>query len=222
MTLVPIFSPTNKPPITVEDGGNAQNNSGSSDVTFSGVDIGTAATDRIVVVMHGCYLNLVTDIKIGGTSGTKIVELDGGNATASIWARAVASGTTADIRLIYGSSLYPRGIYVAAMYGADISPHATATSNEDTPPPMTASLAIPAGGAAFGIAYYSHGSTIQTFTWANLTEKVDLNLVRIGMSMTAAQTTSAAAATPTITCQPSGPNEDDLRCAMALASFAPA
>jgi hypothetical protein len=208
-------------PITLEDGGSVVNTSSTSDLTFSGVDIGTATSDRIVVVMHGADTHLPTDIKIGGTSGTKIVELDGGGATASIWARAVTSGTTADIRCIFGSSTNAQGIYVAAMYGASISSHATATSNEDTPAPMTASLAIPAGGAAFGAACYSSGSGYQSFVWANLTEKADLTSGYTFVDFTMAQKAVSAAETPTITCTVSSSSASDGRCSMALASFAP-
>ena len=208
-------------PMVLEDGGSGVESGNHSYKTFSSGGIGTAASNRIVVVMSGISSVVASGITIGGSAATKIVELDSGGAVASIWALAVTSGTTADIVCSISATTGAQAIYVAAMYGADISPHATATSDEDTPAPMSASLEIPAGGAAFGSAMYTHPSGYQSFVWSNLTEKADITSTYTYVDFTMAQT-AVGGQTPTITCTVSSSGSANDRCAMALASFGPA
>lgn len=121
----------------------------STDMTVSGVNIGTAAADRYVVVAIAKRYYLQTSCTIGGVAATEAVACGGG---ISIWYALVPTGTTADINF---TSINNSGAYAAlttwAVYGGDPSKWvaydgycdiATASFNFDTPATPSAMLAV--------------------------------------------------------------------------------
>jgi|GEM_PF-949516 len=154
-------------------------NTGGNDWTFPGIDIGDAAPDRVVYVAVTAGTvsgtGTVVDVTIGGVSATQIVKAEGpGSPNAeevSIWALAVASGTTATIFVDHDDATTGCGIVVWAGYGSSATAEDTAT---DSGEPTSVSIDIPAGGVCVGmVAVRSNTGGPPSWTWTGLTEDVD-------------------------------------------------
>ena len=141
---------------------------GSNTATFSNVAIGSAASDRIVVVGVGnsnTTFSPVTSVTIGGVSASSV-----GNhsAFASIWWALVPTGTTATIVVSSSDTFELLGIQVAAMTGAATSgpTGSSFVGLSYQPDPYAITGVVPAGG--IGIVYVSAGSPAGvTPVWTN-------------------------------------------------------
>lgn len=174
---------------------------GNTPVTYTGRAIGTAAADRVVVVVvmyqavgpvGSCTIQGITASKFGGVANvTSLVEF---------WAAAVPTGTTADITLGAGTGTNPRiGIAVYALYGTNgITPYVTAS---DTTSTYDAALANVTGGSVV-ISGILNASTT-TETWTNVTEDVDAIQTNVNYSAGSTETT-VFSSTLTVTATPSG------------------
>tara|TARA_R110000823_G_scaffold30436_6_gene87321 strand:+ start:12298 stop:13410 length:1113 start_codon:yes stop_codon:yes gene_type:complete len=188
--------------------------SAGSVFTFSSAAIGTAATDRQVIVGVGSIagtVGTISGVTVGGIAAVQAVHSgEGSMSNVDIWAAPVPSGTSADVIITHGSSKSRCGIGVWSMYGAAACPFNTAGSITDPP---SAALTIPTGGVGFGYCQ-TYGSTA-TYTWTNLTEAFDET---VGGNGTHTGASSDVDGTPTITCTPSSTTSEE---GMALASWAP-
>jgi hypothetical protein len=160
---------------TSDDGGNGPA------YTFSNVDIGTASSDRLVVV--ACHatgntgaLNInLTSMTLGGSSMTNAAAFAEDTASVDLYYLTVTSGTTATIVATYPNQKRRCTIAVYTITGLNSStPSDTGTSsNSDSAPTLT--LDIPTGS----IAVYAHtsasGSTT-TVTYSSATEHYDQNI----------------------------------------------
>lgn len=154
--------------------------SGAATYTYTAQGIGTAASDRVVVVgIWGRDAGTTADISsvtIGGSAATQIVKarVNPVNTNiAAIYALLVTTGTTADIVLNFNETMVRAGIIVWKMTGhggvatADFT--ATDVTSSD---PLSTTIDVPANGAAVAIAVNGSGSS-NTTTWTGLTEAID-------------------------------------------------
>jgi hypothetical protein len=158
--------------------GTSDNSGNGPAYTFSNVDIGTASSDRLVVV--ACHatgntsapnINL-TSMTLGGSSMTNAAALAEDTASVDLYYLTVTSGTTATIVATYPQTKRRCTIAVYTITGLNSStPSDTGTSNNsDTAPTLT--LDIPTGS----IAVYAHTSannTTTTVTYSSATEHYD-------------------------------------------------
>jgi hypothetical protein len=124
--------------------------------TFSGVNIGTPAANRYVVVCAGQDTNgPITSMTIGGVTATPISPngLDGTGDGASLWYANVPSGTTASIQF-NETAAFPSNVGIAVgvlTTSTPIPPSAAIeVANGFNPDPQTTTtgLTVPSGGMA--------------------------------------------------------------------------
>lgn len=180
-------------------------------ITYSGVAIGTASVDRIVVVCVGTELSSGTpsSATIGGVTMSSTALASFGAMGARIFYLPVASGTTADIAVTFGASQgsTTQHLCVYAVTGAAVESSGTNTSTDMdvTAPLTTGSLTIRASGGFIGIAAGATNAAGGNKTWANATE--DLDVDGGTFQFTTATRTTALSATA-ITCTGGTNNED--------------
>lgn len=147
--------------------------------TFAGTSIGTAATDRVIVVgvigAIGATRNIST-VTIDGNATTQIAQAGSGgdSALSGLYWRAVPSGTTASIVVNFDGGMARAAIAVWAVYGANTtSPVADFASDSDTTGlTLTSQIDIPNGGAAIAISNIS-GTTVTGGAWTGVNEDFD-------------------------------------------------
>lgn len=107
----------------VNNTANIVDSSTSSPVTLSGVSIGSASADRLVVVLlnwRGLPGMVLTGVTIGGVAATEVAAANyaANGDGVGIYTRVVSSGSTCDI-VISSSTAAPTGLYchVYAIYG---------------------------------------------------------------------------------------------------------
>ena len=151
-----------------------------STTTFSNVNIGTASSNREVVVgvssenSNSCVVAALT---IGGVYATEATSSDGGHQnTASIWYATIPSGTTANITLGCGnlpSDFGLVGILAGTITGASpAAPTATGVHPSDftanpQPIPTSGTITVPTNGAAVIIGEGPSGCASPV--WTNTT-----------------------------------------------------
>lgn len=144
---------------------------GSSTVTFSSCAVGTAASDRYIIVCVGMQAALgVSSITVGGAATTYVID-QGGSFRTSIYitSSAFTTGTTADI-VVNVNTITPSNCAIAvfAAYGLS-STTATHTLGTNTDA-ATMALNTANPGVAVGIAGSLDNSS---FTVSGLTETAD-------------------------------------------------
>lgn len=189
--------------------GSAGSNSNTTNYTFNGVAIGSAATDRIVplVVMQRLGSGVdPTGVTINGTAMTFLASVNDGTINTSLWSvprGVVPTGTTADFVVSNSGSRSMCYINTWRIVG----------QNSDTPYQVLTKLK--AGGSltltlSMGTSF-TDGATLGTasapnlstsFTWSGLTESYDTNTESTNCTITGANANSlpasitATAATP--------------------------
>ena len=137
--------------------------------TFSGADIGPAASDRIVVVT--CHtesaIAALSSATIGGSAADIHVQSNNGNVVTSIISLLVTTGTTADIVLTWDQETFRCIIGVWSLTGADATPVATDTDGAASGTGLSLTVTIPAEGTA--VSGDTHGSQATTTTWGGAT-----------------------------------------------------
>ena len=148
---------------------NATDSTNGTTHTFSSQSIGTADSNRKVVV--GISYNnspgsiTVSSVTIAGVTATSILNDVGPNSRElAIFQADVPTGTTGDIVITTSVSADSIGIGVWAVYDAASTAYQTQTSTAN---PLTTDLDVPAGGVAIGVARSSSSST---YSWTNITE----------------------------------------------------
>jgi len=144
--------------------------------TFSGKALGTAASNRQIVVLvsgHGTSNTTVSTVTVGGVSATELVYAQQATGTQikAIWIASVPTGTTGDVVVTFAAGKGSCGIGVYALYGASSSAHATQTDTTYSTDTVSVSIDVPAGGVCFAIGT---GTAIDaSTTWTGLTEDYD-------------------------------------------------
>lgn len=153
--------------------------------TFSSKAIGTAAADRYIVIAissNGSSSNpTASSVTVAGTSCTKTAaDTDlaaGPRATIALWITnsPIASGTTADIAITYGSTNSVCSIGVWAVYGIT-SATPTATKNAKytvgSTTTFSAALSLPTDGIVIA-AEASSATSATNISWSIVTEDFD-------------------------------------------------
>ncbi len=152
--------------------------SGVGSYTFSGKSIGTASSDRIVLVDFSALVQAsassLPTCTIAGTSATNVAHIEGLTSTTAeegmYWA-LITSGTTADIvcTATGGTSFNRGGIMVWVMTGIGTSPTVYSTGvAEGTNVTIQTTVNIAAGGVVAGGSYNSATEAGDTCTWTGL------------------------------------------------------
>lgn len=164
------------------------NASFSSVTSVAGVAIGTASTDRMVVVAITTNSSTPSGLTIGGIAATKLIEASN-TIVAQIWAAMVPTGTTATIAWTGSAS----GGYSAFAVTGPADVFAAATLSDITSP-LSGSITIPSSGGF--IAVTANGEQATGVAWTNATEYSDINA---GIRHSAAYSTTAGATTLSVT-----------------------
>jgi len=135
---------------------------GGNQTSWPNVPIGDAASDRLVIVApHGAQFGNPTfgALTVGGISATKLGEVDASNNTAAMFAAVVPTGTDATVSWTYSSGSGNRnGLAVYALYNyVSNTPHDSDFPTGGNGALRTATIDVPAGGAALGIAFGKAG-----------------------------------------------------------------
>lgn len=174
-------APPAPPAWTATDNPTPQN-TGTTSVTFTAVNIGTASADRIVVVLFNSGSAVSTGMTIGGISATKAVEESTGISGLQIWYAAVPSGTTANIVVTSGSAMSIESLLVGKLTGVTAAPAHTSVTTTTSSDPATISVNVPSTG--FGIVGIYGAPTFDN-GWTNATldfSVTDANAVILSMA----------------------------------------
>ncbi len=178
--------------------------------TYTGVSIGTAAPNRIIVVVVGTELAAANPsaATIDGNAMTAGTGGDQGAVQTNLFYLAYPTGTTADIAVTF-SAVSPTStqnhIAVYSVVGGTYSSKGgtQSTDMDSTVPLTTGSITIPTGGGFIAIAAKA-ADTVRA-AWANATEDLDVDAGGFGFT-TATRTT--ALTTTAVTCTGTTNGED--------------
>jgi hypothetical protein len=150
--------------------------------TFAGTSIGTAATDRRLVIavsnqaasiIATTFVKVDTVAAVKLVSGTQLNIPSGAGASAELWIIDKPTGTTASIEVTHASGTLRCGIAVWAVYGLSSNTPTDTAVNSGTTTGRTASIDCNAGGVIIGLVSGSGAGAGRTHTWAGITENVD-------------------------------------------------
>lgn len=198
---------------------NTSSTSASTTYNFASQSLGAAAADRYIVVgttsQSGTNI-AVSSLSVGGISATPLLSIVQINNTIELWIAAVPTGTSATVSVTWASTRSRCAIVVWRLVGL-VSPTAYDTAQEFSfgASAGDGALDIPAGGVALGMASDS-GTGGRNWTWAGLTESVDLTFGS-GRSYTGATGNFASAQSGlAVSATPSGSTTSGIFAAIAL------
>jgi hypothetical protein len=184
--------------------GKASGGSGASN-TFTAFSIGTAASNRKVVVIVSSIVNSLTAVAptctIGGVSATLDAVASGGNdgngtyGFTAIFSLDVASGTTANIVVAAGTSTFDYSIHVYAVYGVSTASATNTFSGQQTTAPTDLSVAVSGSGGAIIAGGLVYDLSPVSVTWTGLTDNGADNLYGSDLRTGASNTFAPAATT---------------------------
>ena len=186
----------NVPDATISFEANAQSTADATTYTFSSQDLGTAAANRTIVVAVGYHSSgsvvAINSITVGGTGLSSTLSTAESTMQTQIWEGDITTGTSADIVVTFASGVTRVGIGVWALYGVGASDDNSSVNFSDE----ATDINISAGGVAIG--YCLNHSPNAAVSWTNMTERFD-DVIDF-TSHTGADTSSATATNPTVTC----------------------
>lgn len=143
------------------------NVSSASDLTtytFSSTSIGTAASDRYIIVsasLRSSAVRTFSSVTLGGSAMAQLVATDGAQTCIGIWGLHYPTGTTADIAVTMSGGAGRCATGVWAVYGLNsLTPIDTSTSSAS---PMVLDVNTTPGCVVIGAAYTA-GTTGETFS----------------------------------------------------------
>jgi len=178
----------------------APDTSDTNAYTFSSQNLGTAASDRYIIVVAvarkaGASTTL-SSISVGGVSAT-IVKQATNNVSntdvAGVAIAAVPTGTTGDIVVTWGATMVRCAIMAYRATGIDATAYDSDSSLSGNP---SVSLDIPANGFAIGGGLTAASTTT---SWTGLTEDADGTLESFVTYSSASQSFVSAETGRTIT-----------------------
>jgi hypothetical protein len=143
--------------------------------TFSSQSLGTAASDRqILVATYGYNTGrVVSSLTVGGESAANKLRKQQSEVNIEFWTVALASGTSGDIVVTWDGAMIQCGIGVWALYGASTTPSDT-SSVAVTGAGLSLAVAHTSPADGFAIGYAADSSNIVTFAWdSSFVEKFD-------------------------------------------------
>ena len=148
--------------------------------TFSGMDLGEAASNRYIVVVAGNYdsgVKTLSSMTIGGESATEVLSVSDNGCVVSIGIAAVPTGATGDVAITWSGTTVRCGIGVYRLVNLQSStPTATASDTSEDSGVLSASLEIPSDGCGIGYVVALGDGGARTWTWTNLTEDFDASM----------------------------------------------
>lgn len=153
-----------------------QGTDGSS-FTFTGVDIGTPASDRLVIaVVHARGMASADLTGVTSSVGTVSIAVNSRNgvAQAAICYLAVASGTTANFTATYNGIKAGAELAIYTLTGWSSSTPSDTAFNSNSTATNSITLDIPSPSVA--IYAYTRVSTTVTGTWSSATETYDSDI----------------------------------------------
>jgi hypothetical protein len=139
----------------------------ASSFTFASQPIGTASSDRIVVVVCQVHKNGASTVglTIGGSAATSIGPQDNGTSYINIFYRNVTTGTTADVVVTAGIFAQQAYISVYTVTGSSGTPTIGNTVwGVVNPGSMQVTATVPSGGV--GIAGFATDRDVLPTTWS--------------------------------------------------------
>ena len=166
--------------------------------TFSGQNLGAAATDRVIVcfALDGTGTGTPSSVTIGGVAASLVLTPTTVRKN-TLWYATVPTGTSGDVVVTSGSAQTEMGIALWRLTGTG-GPYDFGQSDAN---PGTTDISVPAGGVALagmGDGGYSHTG----YTWTGLTEDFDENIGVTNTNWSGASATNATAQDLTITATP--------------------
>jgi hypothetical protein len=140
--------------------------------TESGMSVGTASADRVIIVTVTSRQR-VNSVTLGGNAMTEDLNVSVGTGTVyhlSVWRLAFPTGTTADLvlNMTAGTTSYFAAAYAVTGDGVALGDTASGGGNAQTADAKTIALDMDAGGiAVYAMAVGNPGETV---TWADATE----------------------------------------------------
>ena len=174
--------------------------------TFSNQAIGTASSDRVVIVNIGSLKDTsaaysVTSVTIGGVAATKIHSAQTLTSFGlSSYYATVPTGTTANIVIVHSANQNRVGIQVVTTTNVGEFHQVALAEASSGSDPLSFTVDAPAGSLVIGYVYDTASSSQ---TWTELTENFDEQVSTTHYHSGAIKNYSSAA-TPTITADPSG------------------
>jgi hypothetical protein len=165
-------------------------------VTFTGVNRGATAVNRITVVVAHCEVFGQTGMTIGGLTATEAVHEFSAISGLGIWYCDTSSlGTSADIVISGSGTMNENAIMVGRLTGCALAPTVTQSANNAGTDPSTITATVPSTG--FGIVgLCASGSNIGAgASWSNATEDYE-QFASDGQTRTMAYTGTAGSQTP--------------------------
>lgn len=140
--------------------------------TFTTTAIGTAASDRLIIVAcsaDGSAARTLNSGTIAGVSATVFATTNNGNACFAFMIALVPTGTTGDIVITWSGGCVRAGIGVWAAYNVQST---TPTDRQQSSASNSVSVNISAGGVGAGGACNDNATT-PNFSWTQFTENYD-------------------------------------------------
>jgi hypothetical protein len=189
----------------------AASDTNGTEFTFSGLNFGTAAADRTLVVGFvgvAAPAAAVVSVTIGGVAATQVVGTSLTQPDAGIWRAAVPTGTSGNVVVTYATSATRVGVALWSVYGTIASASSGATNGGPTTLNRTVT------GASGGFIVCVAANDAGAFAWTNATERFDGTVGGFLGVFTAADATTVGSTTITVTGS-SG------NLALAVAAFSP-
>jgi len=166
--------------------------------TFSGQNLGAAASDRVIVcfALDGTGTGTPSSVTIGGIAATLVLTPTTVRKN-TLWYATVPTGTSGDVVVTSGSAQTEMGIALWRLTGVG-GPYDFGQSDAN---PGTTDISVPVGGVALagmGDGGYSHTG----YTWVGLTEDFDENIGVTNTNWSGASATNSTAQDLTITATP--------------------
>ena len=183
------------PPATLTySGSGGFDNSGTSSYSFPAQPIGTAATNRKVIVgvmFEGTQT--VTALTIGGVSAAQTVS----SGTTSIWIADVPTGTTATIAVTLSAATAGLAVIAWSAYGLNSSTAVATASVSSTAATHTLDAAAIEGGVAVAVSV-QRTPNASTVSWSGLTQNIPGISIGVGVNniVSGASTETATSQAP--------------------------
>jgi len=160
--------------------------------TFSTIDIGTAGSNRHVIVgvvaRNGTANRTISSATIAGVSASIAADGSGGNTEAGILIAAVPTGTTGTISITFSAGQLRCGIAVWAAYDLTSATAFASLATSST----TLDINTPADGIIVAVSM----GVSTTPVWSGITEVLPDTVMESTSEMTAASASLISAATP--------------------------
>jgi hypothetical protein len=165
--------------------------SDAASYNFGTVDIGTAASDRLVVVLPAARSSItdrnVSAVSIAGTNGTLHVAPGTFENPTAVSSRLVTTGTTGNITVTLNGAVVRCGIFVFTLTDyTSATPHDTDGSNVDstnTDAEVSATLTIPPGGVAVAVVATTGGLDPYAWVGAESVDGADVEVSKLAAAM---------------------------------------